>query len=423
MQLSHNKKVFILLFATLIVRVLTVFIIGKTPCMDPNYLAQANHIINSVGKVDIYITPSYGFLLYFINIFTKSLFLSSSIIYIFFSFGISLMAYFVAKELFNEKTGIVALILLLFFPCITVAVAGYSHTSIVSSFFILLSIYTLVKFTLSKTGFVYSALLFSFSTIIGTYIRPESAFILLILALMIFWRNGLPLKQKVYFLLLSYFLVISGVFLHGAFIKNRSSSPYASTFSDAKYIYITYVCVFSDMRSMYNGTSAKANTSNGSASSDSVSLALSTEAFGTPESNNWSIRNAIMKNPKVALVHCFYILKQCLFYFGHPLFCPVYMYFVAGIGLYFLFRQKQIFTTAFLALMFFISLIPLLFAHAEIRYLMNCVYPVIFMAAVGIAQFESKKATSALIISVSAANFIIYLMYLVNNARLGSLCG
>jgi hypothetical protein len=419
----YNKKVILLLLATLAVRILTVFIIGKTPCMDPSYLWQANNIINSPGKVAIYITPSYGFLLYFLDIFTKSIYLSSSILYIIFSFGDVLISYLISRELFSEKAGKIVIILMLFFPNVTVAVAGYSHTSIVSSFFILLSIYALIRFTQSRSNYLSAAILFSLAIIIGTYIRPESLVISVALSLLIFLKNGQQRTQKIYFLLLSYFIITTGVFLHGAFIKHKSSSSYASTFSDAKYTYITYVCVFSDVNQGLKPSSGNMHTSSGAAYSDSLSLALSAEAFGTPESNHWSILRAIEKNPKVALMHFFFITKQCLFCFAHPLLCPFYIYLMAGIGLFFLLIQKRANTLILLGFLFFLSMVPVLFTHAEIRYLTNCVYPIILLSAWGIAQFESKRLNTAVIISVSTANFIIYMIYIINNAHLESLCG
>ncbi len=420
MQLTYNKKIFSLLFLTLVIRILTVFIIGKTPCMDITYFAQADRILHSAGKVDIYITPSYGFILYFLNIIFHSLYISSAVVYILFSFGAALMSWLIARDLFDERSGLLTLLLLLFFPNLTVAVAGYSHTVVVSSFFILLGVYILLRFSSSGKNYFYPALFFSLTTVAGTYIRPECVLILGGLSLFIFLRNSQALKQKIYFMSLSLLIIISGIFLHAELIKYKSASQYPSAFSDSKYVYITYVCTFSDIK---NASLGQIGAKGSAEFSDSVSLKLSEDAFGSPESNHWSIFRAIKKNPKVALTHALWVAKQCLFDVGHPLFCPFYIYFLAGVGIFFLIKQRSTKALILLYGIFFISLVPLAFAHAEIRYLMNCVFPIVFLAAFGITQFGSTKKVNAVSLIIVAANFIIYLIYLINNMRLDSLCG
>src|SRR6185369_12485736 len=142
--LSSKSLPAVLIITILLIRVVTVFIIGGVPCMDHAYLYEAHTIINFPGRVSIYLAPFYGILLYGFFKICGSLLLASSVIYILFSTGVAWMAYLILKEIFDRRTGLIALLLMFFLPNLTVAVAGFANTSTVSLFFILASLYILI---------------------------------------------------------------------------------------------------------------------------------------------------------------------------------------------------------------------------------------------------------------------------------------
>lgn len=423
MQQKFNTKVWLLLLATLVIRIITVVYIGKTPCMDYQYYSQAYRLINFRGKIDLFITPSYGFLLYLAQAIVKSPFWASAIVYILFSFGASLLSYLLAQKLFNQKTAELMLLLGLFMPNFTTAVAGYSHTTTVSAFFILAALYAIVSFVKGTGSPLKYGILFAVLTLMGTFIRPESLIICFALSLCIFFFKTRIIHKKVLFMVLSWLIIGLGLMGHGAFIKSRSTSQYPSLFSDAKYSYRTYMATFSDARHKYkyyeNSIVLKCDT----CVEDTVALSLSTQAFGSAESNHYSMFRAMLKNPKVALLNDFYNAKKMLDYFAHPLFCPFYIYLFIGIGLFALIRQKDKQTLILLLSFFLISFVPILFARAEIRYMMNCLYPVLYLAAFGLSQLQPGKEQRISLILITLFNFMFYLIYLVNNHLLASLCG
>jgi 4-amino-4-deoxy-L-arabinose transferase-like glycosyltransferase len=422
MNSKFNSKVLLLFAATLLIRIVTVLYIGKIPCMDPQYYRQAYGLFNLKGKIDLFITPSYGILLYIAQSLLKSPFLASAILYILFSFGSSVMSYLLASKLFNQKTGEVLLVLGLFLPNFTTAVAGYSHTTTVSAFFILTALYILVSFLKGHgSPFVYG-FLFGLISLAAAFIRPESLAILVVLSLAMFVYKTRTIHKKFVFLLLSWAIIGIGLAGHGAFIKNRCNSPYPSTFSDARYSYRTYMATFSDARHKYkyyeNSLVLKCDT----CAEDTVALALSTQAFGSAQANHYSVFSAMLHNPKVTLINDFYNAKKSFDYFAHPLFCPFYIYFFLGMGLFALIREKNRQTLIFILSLFLISFIPIIFARAEIRYMMNCLYPVLFLAAYGITGLQTKKEQNMSMLGLSIFNFMFFLIYLVNNHLLSSLC-
>ena len=315
------------------------------------------------------------------------------------------------------------LILGLFLPNLTTAVAGYSHTTTVSAFFILAALYALISFVKGSGSPIKYGLYFAFFTLAGTFIRPESLVILMVLSLCIFFYKSRIIHKKVLFIGLSWLIIAIGLMGHGAFVKSRSNSKHPSLFSDAGYTYRTYMATFSDARHKYkyyeNSIVLKCDT----CVEDTVALNLSTQAFGSAESNQYSMFRAMLKNPKVALLNDFYNIKKMLDFFAHPLFCPFYLYLFIGMGLFALIRQKDKQTLVLLLSFFFISFIPILFARAEIRYMMNCLFPVLYLAAYGISQLQHPKEQRISLILITIFNFMFYLIYLVNNHLLASLCG
>ena len=85
-----------LIFLIFFVRTLTIFFIGKIPCMENLYWALGNEIIND--KVEtINLVPLYSIIIFILDQIFNNLFLTSSLIFIFSSTIISIFIYFMAN--------------------------------------------------------------------------------------------------------------------------------------------------------------------------------------------------------------------------------------------------------------------------------------------------------------------------------------
>lgn len=409
-----KKKLFstyayILLFVTLIVRVLTVFLIAKVPCMDSQYLDQATRFLNEVGSTSISLTPLYGILLYFLNSVFDSLFLASSICYISFSLSISIIMYLIAKELFNERSAIITLLIMILLPNLTVAVAGYSHTPTVSLALILFSAYILVLWNASKIKTTYCISLFSVSSILAIYTRPESIIIVVALALLSSFNNEVKLRQRLFFTTFSLMLITISVFTHHAIIRQRSNAKYVGAFSDAQYSYHTFMHTLS----LRNQTGIN----------DSIAMRLSIQEFGHPEDNDWSISKAVKKNPKATLSLFVFNVKELLDNFAHPLFYPIYLFIFIGGGILSCVDGNNIFHKGLIPVFLISALIPVIVFHVEIRYLANALIPLILLTSYGIDQINDSSRKIKIVTLLLVANLVIFLSYLLTNMKLESLCG
>ena len=118
-----------ILLSIIIIRIITILLIGKIPLMDPDYLIAGKQIFSG-DVTQLRLTPAYAIIIYLLDNITKDLFVASSMIFIFSSVLISVMVYLICKEIYDKDTAKIALILSIFFPNISVAVSGYSHTVI-----------------------------------------------------------------------------------------------------------------------------------------------------------------------------------------------------------------------------------------------------------------------------------------------------
>ena len=195
----------------------------------------------------------------------------------------------ILEKITSRRTGMIALLILLFLPNLTVAIAGYSHTLTVGVFFVLVSIYLIILLSYSGIKFLIPTLLFSVSSILAIYIRPESIIIILSLYLLLMIKRNIKILNKVCFLCLSLVLISTGIFFHAKFIKQKSNSVTAGIFSDKKYSYLAFIHAYC----LHTGANIN----------DTTAIKLSARYFGTPESNDWSIYNAIKKNPHAEVLN------------------------------------------------------------------------------------------------------------------------
>lgn len=275
-----SSLLIILLAVNLGVRILTAFGVNKIPCMDSHYLSQTQMIINSNFSVNyIHLTPLYGFILNFMFLCTNDVFLASALLYVFFSFGITYLLYEIAKLLFNERCAYIVLGITAFLPHLTVAIAGYSHTACVASFFVLLSLSLLLKIVIMQNFSLLNCIFFAIISILAIFIRPENLIIQIFLLIWIAFAFKNWSLQNSSKLLLIIGLISCGVLIHKSFIQSVSKSSTISVFSDKQYSYLTY---------MHTLSLRKTNSI-----VDSVAIFEGEQKFGSAIRNEFSILNAI----------------------------------------------------------------------------------------------------------------------------------
>lgn len=399
----------ILLVITFLVRLFTVLLIGKIPCMDNEYLVEAGKLLDDANRHPIGLAPSYGILLYALHAITGSLFISSSFCYVIGSFLVSLFAFLIAKAIFNERTGIIVLSLMIFIPNLTVAVAGYSHTPIVGLAFLMAAIYILVLYNKSAISLTTGLALFGLMSTLGIYFRPENLIVVLLLVLIFLFNKANTLNKRLLFSIGSILITVVAINLHAGFIKNNSSSLHVGAFSDSKYSYRAFIHTLS-LREI-------------GIIDDTLALNLSVPAFGTPESNEWKISAAIGKNPRVVVSNILYNLKELLHAFGHPLYFPFYLYFFIGAAVFAKETSSAWSQKLSLLILFASSLLHCIFFHVEIRYLSASLMVLLFMTSWGLAQINNSKQLKWTLASITLFTLTIFLFYLNNNIKLKSLCG
>lgn len=399
----------LLLIITCLVRFLTVFLIGKVPCMDQEYLVEASRLLDDTHRHPIGLAPSYGILLYGLNSVTGSIFMASSICYVIGSFLVSLFSYLIARTIFNEKTALIVLGLLIFIPNLTVAIAGYSHTPVVGLALLMCAAYILLLYHRSRLPLFQSVIGFGLMASLSIYFRPENLLVVMALLFVSAFNSGLRAVRRIFFIAGSALLLVLALNGHARFIKNNSSSPHVGVFSDAKYSYRAFIHTLS-LRDI-------------GVIDDERALALSIPLYGTPESNEWKISTAIRKNPTTVISNILFNLKELLHAFGHPLYIPFFLYFFIGTAVFAQHPPNTLHCKLALLVVFLASLISCIFFHVEIRYLSTSLIPVLMMSAWGLAQINKTRLLQWTLVSVTIPTAIIFLLYLRNNMSLSSLCG
>jgi 4-amino-4-deoxy-L-arabinose transferase-like glycosyltransferase len=403
MTIKHTHIILLVIF---VVRILCTFLIDKTPCMEPSYYLQGKCIVQDNCDI-LYLSSLYSILIYLLSTLFNSSFLASSIIFIISSTIVSIYLYLISTRLFGEKAAVLCLLFSVFYPNLTVSIAGYSHTVMIGNAFEFAAIYYLLRFFKQNT---YVRLFGIFLLVItAIFIRPEMVLVLLpfYIALFIYEytvSGNVSLKlilQSVLF----YLLIFSSVYMHKIFVhSNSKNKETAGIFSDNQYSYYTFIHTYSLRYKNVIDTD--------------TAITVSEPFIGSPSENRFSISKAIFKNPKQFISNITYNCKELLDYFAHPLFVPFYFYFFIGLLLY---RNERKDLSAFLLLgiLIVLHIIPLIIFHVEIRYLQSISILILLFVGVGASRLEMNKF---LLYTFVFLTFVIFTIYLINNRSVGSLC-
>jgi hypothetical protein len=371
----------IILLALLVAsRIMLPLIIKALPPMDTFYIRLGQQLFETQDKVDIKVSPFYASLIYGLNVF-NSWHVTSWLLYTSFSIILGIVVYQLAKEMFDAQTARFALALSILHPSLTFAVAGYSHTVVVSTTFLYVSLYAYWKI-LQQQREVVMALVGSVSATLATLVRPELLlyFALFCCAMLITSISSVakhkrykPLAVTIGMLIIYASLI---VLQHGV-IRQRTNSAHMNLFTDARYSYETYTHTLS-LRAV-------------GVIDEDVARKLAREAFGDPEVNQYSITTAMRNNPKEAAKNIIFNLKELLDIAGHPLFMPFFLYILIGVGLAHSHTRQQWRQHLFLSALFLPCLAAVTIMHVEVRYLNPLVPPLIIWMALGMVHLQRSN--------------------------------
>lgn len=377
--------------------------------MEPQYISQAKSLFFSNEKIYIAIAPGYSAIIAFFYLFLKNWEISSQLIFIIFETLTCVVLFQWAKELLNSSFEVsFFLLMLVFFPSLTISFAGYSHCIAAGLFFYTAAIYSFwVLFKTNKSSY---AILFSISMIFSIAIRPET---LPVFCFLILLHIGSHLKQvfskkvfKLFFQMLVFLLPLATfLMMHNQFVKERNISKNTSIFSDERYSYRTFTHIYC--------------IKNNAPITDSMAFRLSSQKFGSPEENNYSVVNAIKKNPTEFLKNVEFNIIRMLKLMPHPLVLTPFIMMIGLFGIYKDFKRNKIFHSYLLLVTALSTGIYLLF-HMQIKYLSNLSIPFLFWAVIGTSAIKNEKLKGGVASLCIISCFCVYLFYLIKFTMLGT---
>jgi len=387
--------------AFLVTRVFVSFVRGM-PDMEHLYASVGTKLFESSDKFELQHSPVYSAFLYGIHRITGDWLLSTQLIYIFSSLLAAWALYSIAKMLFDEEIALYTLVLAIFLPNFTAAVAGYSHTVVVANAFVNLSI--LFFLMAHRSPNIRNMVLFSLTSLLATLVRPEN--LLYFLMFVALWglgsavvqaKNGL--KTAILLPTMAVVLFSLGIVANYQYFWTRSDSSCLGLLGDSKYSFHTYSHTLSLRET--------------GVADDFVAQKLAAERFGPLAREKCSILEAIKSNPREAMRNVAFNAKSLLKEAGHPLFYPVYLYLFAGLGLLGRAWKGQERKHLFLALTLLPCLAFLLIFHVEIRYMTPLLLPLLIWSALGLQHVRNTARNPNRVFSVLlGVNCFLYLSYI-----------
>ena len=415
MHLAKNKKLFVLL-ATLtlliIYRTFTILYIDKIPCMDHHYLSLGELIQNGLKtNIGLITTPTYALLVKNLTNIFGNLFITSSVIFVFSNFMISLGLYNLTKLIYGNKAAWYVLFLSLTFPFLSINSAGYSHTLYLSTGFLIFSIFFYQSY-LEKRNITYLPF-FILCVVLSTLVRTEMLFVSIFYATFAsfykFFFDKSDSKKLIGEIILLIIILAIIIISFKNFITHISiDKSFVGLFNDYRYTYEVWTHTLSFRLKGYFDAE--------------WSLMKSAELFGSPENNNYSILIAMFNNPVEFFKNILFNAKEIFKNITFPSLLPFYYFILLGfyfININFVHKNEK-----FLHLLFVILLliaIQLIF-HSEIRYLIPVATIIIIFIAQGLTKLTSKSSNLILVLA-TISNFFINLSYTLSYREIMSLCG
>ena len=374
--------------------------INTVPPMDIQYINLADKIASSSTSITFSVSPFYASIMYVVNIFFGNWKLSSLFLCSVFSIITGMLLYGLTKKMFNNDIAKIVLLLIIFHPNFTIALIGYSHTVIVSSAFLLLYFYYFWDL-LTERSTIYTYTICSLAITVAILIRPELIlyflfFTLLHIGVAVFQKAKIDLLIRSRNTVFMVSIAVIVVAVQYTIIARRTNSTFMNFFTDARYSYETYTHTLS-LRSV------------GSIDAD-LARKLASNAYGNPETFEYSVVQAILINPKESAKNVGYNVRYLLQNAAHPLFMPFFLYFFIGIGI-FVTSIHQTWKHYMLLIGILVPcLVSVLVFHVEVRYLNPIAIPCTIWLALGLHHLwvVNKK-------HVVYSFFCLYIVFFIAN--------
>lgn len=374
------------------------------PDLELNYIATARAVFEGGTDHGLYFPISYPTLLYGVHALVGNWLLTTHLLYVVASTVSAVLTYLLVRSSYGESVARRAVLLALVIPNYTAAVVGYSHTPVVGYAFLLVLMFAFYRMTGDGDDWRW----YVTAALAGTaavLVRPETLLCFLALLVLWFWtrRHASVARTLGVAIAMCGFMVVSLAAVERVAWKMDPTEPFG-LLGNPRYSYAAYIITLS-MRA-----------SDGRVDTDTA-IRLGEQAFGSGASNQYSIPRAISHNPRKAIGNLGYNAKSLLKDSGHPLFIPVFMLPLVGIGL-----MSQRHAGSRPLWLILASVVPATFAsvmltHVEVRYLMPLVLPLLVLVAVALEDLSADErrwipiATYALCAAVSLT-YLVYFHFL-----------
>jgi hypothetical protein len=370
------------------------------PDLEFNYIQTARAVFEHTGEHALYLPISYPTLLYAVNAIIGNWLVTTHLLYVVASTASAVLIYLLVRSMYGESIARRAVVLALVMPNYTAAVVGYSHTPVVGHAFLASMLYAfrrVVDGDDDVTWYVVATV----SATAAILIRPETLLSFLMLVGVWLWtrRHAVSLRRTVAVVIgIGAFLVAALVGVERVALRADPTEPFG-LLGNPRYSYNAYI----------HTLSMRANE--GRIDSDAA-IRLGERAFGPALSNDYSILRAVRRNPREAVANLAYNAKSLLKDSGHPLFMPVFLYPLVGIGL--ISRRHSGRGWLILATVVPATVASTLLTHVEVRYLMPLVLPLLVLIAVALEDLAAagRSWVAVATYTLTAAVSLTYLLYL-----------
>jgi hypothetical protein len=361
----------VLIVICMATRILASWLNFVMPDMESRYIHAAQAVFDGTSAAGSTLPIAYGSALYGMNVVLHNWLLSTHVLFVLCSTGAAVLTYLLVRAIYSESVAVRALILSILLPLFSAAVVGYSHTIVVGYCLVLATILAFWQLCQGKSQLLWSII----CAVVGGFamlIRTEYLVLWpLLLCVWLWHRRGIARPEARFALAAAMTMVVFGMLLAVSRAQHAvAPDEPIGLLGNARYSYHTFLHTLSLRTS---GTIE-----------DEAAIVLGERAFGPEQLIGYSIPRAIMMNPKVVAANVAFNIQSLLKWAGHPLFMPVFLLPLVGIGL--VGRAPAAKRSGWLLLAAVIppALIHNLLFHVEIRYMMPLSLPLIVLTAKGL---------------------------------------
>lgn len=371
------------------------------PDLEFDYIQTARAVFEHTGVHALYFPISYPSLLFGVHAVVGNWLLTTHLLYVAASTASAVFLYLLVRSMYGESVARRAVLLAMVMPNYTAAVVGYSHTPVVGHALLMAMLYAFYRMTGEGDDRKWYVAAAAAGTA-AVLVRPDMLLCFLLLLGVWMWRRrrsagswqtiGLAMAM-------CGFVVVALAGVERVALRADPTEPFGML-GNPRYSYNAYIHTLS-MRAL-----------DGRLESDAA-IRLGEQAFGSAVSNDYSILRAMRRNPREAFANLAYNAKSLLKDAGHPLFMPVFLLPLVGIGA--ISRRHAGCGPAWLILASVApaTLASVMLTHVEVRYLMPLVAPLLVLIAVALEDLAvaGRRWVPGVTYGLSAAISLTYLLY------------